>query len=410
MKKYNKIVSLLLVLLVALALVGCKKDFTVKFDANNNTPIVTQEVKPGGILEVPTDPVKEGYDFDGWYLGDERYNFNLPVESDLTLIAKWDLKELTVIFDTIGGSQIENATVQYGGKVTKPADPTKPNNIFIGWYLNDAEYDFNAPVYENITLVAHYEAQVTVSYNFNYDNLVTVVAATPGDLLEGVEVADRVGFEFAGWFLNRSYTRPWNMATDLMPEENLTLYARWIPIPVITGIADFTYYIGDVEPDLMEGVVANDVLDGNLIVNLNIGNLDFSEPGVYEVEYSATNLSDKETVEVIVVTVVYENRLIIEKGETLPQKLLLQVEEEILGFYIELSYEGELQESNITLVVAGWICDIYVNDGLITIAATGLTSLDVYLPLEILTVNKNVELTVVSVIVDKVAEEGFVVK
>ena len=37
MKKYNKIVSLLLVLLVALALVGCKKDFTVKFDANNNT-------------------------------------------------------------------------------------------------------------------------------------------------------------------------------------------------------------------------------------------------------------------------------------------------------------------------------------------------------------------------------------
>ena len=101
MKKYNKIVSLLLVLLVALALVGCKKDFTVKFDANNNTPIVTQKVKPGGILEVPTDPVKEGYDFDGWYLGDERYNFNLPVESDLTLIAKWDLKELTVIFDTI---------------------------------------------------------------------------------------------------------------------------------------------------------------------------------------------------------------------------------------------------------------------------------------------------------------------
>ena len=276
--------------------------------------------------------------------------------------------------------------------------------------MNDAEYDFNAPVYENITLVAHYEAQVTVSYNFNYDNLVTVVAATPGDLLEGVEVADRVGFEFAGWFLNRSYTRPWNMATDLMPEENLTLHARWIPIPVITGIADFTYYIGDVEPDLMEGVVANDVLDGSLIVNLNIGNLDFSEPGVYEVEYSATNLSDKETVEVIVVTVVYENRLIIEKGETLPQKLLLQVEEEILGFYIELSYEGELQESNITLVVAGWICDIYVNDGLITIAATGLTSLDVYLPLEILTVNKNVELTVVSVIVDKVAEEGFVVK
>ncbi|HHV33606.1 MAG TPA: hypothetical protein GXX71_02835 [Acholeplasma sp.] len=195
-----------------------------------------------------------------------------------------------------------------------------------------------------------------------------------------------------------------------MPEENLTLHARWIPIPVITGIADFTYYIGDVEPDLMEGVVANDVLDGSLIVNLNIGNLDFSEPGVYEVEYSATNLSDKETVEAIVVTVVYENRLIIEKGETLPQKLLLQVEEEILGFYIELSYEGELQESNITLVVAGWICDIYVNDGLITIAATGLTSLDVYLPLEILTVNKNVELTVVSVIVDKVAEEGFVVK
>ena len=49
-------------------------------------------------------------------------------------------------------------------------------------------------------------------------------------------------------------------------------------IPVITGIADFTYYIGDVRTWFNGGVVANDVLDGNLIVNLNIGNLDFSEP------------------------------------------------------------------------------------------------------------------------------------
>ena len=37
----------------------------------------------------PTNPVKTGYTFDGWYKDGSLYNFDTPVTSDITLIAKW---------------------------------------------------------------------------------------------------------------------------------------------------------------------------------------------------------------------------------------------------------------------------------------------------------------------------------
>lgn len=37
----------------------------------------------------PTNPVKTGYTFEGWYKDESLYNFDTPVTSDITLIAKW---------------------------------------------------------------------------------------------------------------------------------------------------------------------------------------------------------------------------------------------------------------------------------------------------------------------------------
>ncbi len=38
-------------------------------------------------------PTKEGYEFLGWYLGEELYDFSIPVTSDMTLVAKWKTVE-----------------------------------------------------------------------------------------------------------------------------------------------------------------------------------------------------------------------------------------------------------------------------------------------------------------------------
>lgn len=409
MKTYKKVLSLLLMVLVVGVLVSCGTDYTVSFDANNNTEIVKEKVASGSKVSKPTDPTKTGYDFEGWFLGDEEFDFDTKIEKDITLVGNWTVKELTVKFDSNGGTEINDAKVAYGEVVAKPENPTRENNVFVGWYIGDNLYDFAEPITDNITVVAKWEDSYKVVYHFNYDDIVVEVEATPGEVLQGIDVEPREGFGFSGWFKNNSFTRPWNMATDLMPNETLNLYAKWDPIPVITGIEDFTYKIGDQVPDLMANVKATDLLDGDLQVSLNIADLDFDTEGNYQISYSAENLSGIVTTQIITVSVIYENRLVILNEET-PQKVYIQIEEEILGFYIELSFEDTIEENDITLLINDWISDIYVSDGLIKISATGLNSLDAYLLTEILTVNSDISLKIEKLIVDTITENGIIIK
>ena len=50
----------------------------------------TIRVAEGTILERPADPVKEGYKFIGWYVGDKEYDFSAPVMSDLVIEARFE--------------------------------------------------------------------------------------------------------------------------------------------------------------------------------------------------------------------------------------------------------------------------------------------------------------------------------
>lgn len=53
-------------------------------------------VVPGGQkTAAPKAPEKDGYDFDGWYLDDTAYDFEAPVNENLTLTAHWKLKPET---------------------------------------------------------------------------------------------------------------------------------------------------------------------------------------------------------------------------------------------------------------------------------------------------------------------------
>lgn len=65
------------------------------------------------------------------------------------------VKTYKVNFNTADGTPVPaEQTINAGETVTKPADPTKEGYIFKGWAIGNTEYDFSAPVNENITLVA----------------------------------------------------------------------------------------------------------------------------------------------------------------------------------------------------------------------------------------------------------------
>ena len=64
---------------------------TVTFNSDGGTPVEEAKVLRGQKVAKPTDdPTKSGHTFTGWYLGDEKYNFDTPVTAPLTLTAKWE--------------------------------------------------------------------------------------------------------------------------------------------------------------------------------------------------------------------------------------------------------------------------------------------------------------------------------
>ena len=78
----------------------------------------SQKVKYGGKSTEPTEPTKEGYEFDAWYTSfdagvtlDTKFDFSVPITSDVTLYAKWKLAERFVF---VKGTSINGAITADG--------------------------------------------------------------------------------------------------------------------------------------------------------------------------------------------------------------------------------------------------------------------------------------------------------
>ena len=74
-----------------------------------------------------------------------------------------DSTNVTVTFDSDGGSAVEPQSVPQGHLVQRPADPIKDGHTFIGWYnkadlqyINLPEWNFDYPVFENMELAAQW--------------------------------------------------------------------------------------------------------------------------------------------------------------------------------------------------------------------------------------------------------------
>ena len=112
--------------------------FTVTFNSQGGSAV------PGtGALNTtitkPTDPVKTGYDFGGWYKEaacTTAWTFATDtVAAATTLYAKWTPKTYTITFSSQGGSTVSDVTAAYNTTITKPTDPANTNGLpFGGWF------------------------------------------------------------------------------------------------------------------------------------------------------------------------------------------------------------------------------------------------------------------------------------
>ena len=116
--------------------------YTVTFDSNGGTTIRSKKVNENDIVIKPTEPKREGYKFLGWYLGDEEFDFDTKITSNITLTAKWEK------INEGGGSQgggtvnVTNVSLNYKKiylkigetkTVTAKGSPSNATNKTVTW-------------------------------------------------------------------------------------------------------------------------------------------------------------------------------------------------------------------------------------------------------------------------------------
>ena len=218
--------------------------YTVTFNSYGGTPVPpAQEVEYGLTATEPaTAPTKTGYTFDGWYLGDEKYDFSDAVEQNITLYANWEKNIYTVTYtDGVDGEEVfADQTYRVPFEDTTPAfkgTKTRAGYVFAGW-----KPAFSDTVTGNVTYVAQWkddknnngiaddeEEKYTVTYTDGVANEEVFADQVYGDLLSGTATPafkgtkTRAGYVFDGWKPafsdtvtgNVTYVAQWTARTDL---------------------------------------------------------------------------------------------------------------------------------------------------------------------------------------------------
>ena len=153
--------------------------FHINFSTNGGTSVTSLAVAPNGVATKPTDPVKDGYIFDGWYTDAELttpFDFSQPITKDVELFAKWKKENASggtdtgsgtptadkfkVTFNTNDGSKIPTQEIEAGELLIQPTDPTRTGYAFKGWFTDEkltTAFDFTKPITADITLYAKWE-------------------------------------------------------------------------------------------------------------------------------------------------------------------------------------------------------------------------------------------------------------
>ena len=126
-------------------------------------------------VEQPNDPNEFGKIFDGWYLNNEPFDFNTPIQANLTIIAKWfDAELFTISFHTFDGNPMDPLTFYENQRIYQLPYATLEGYRFANWYLDqDLLQVFNLEfISQDYTLYAKFVemGELILEENFSYNS------------------------------------------------------------------------------------------------------------------------------------------------------------------------------------------------------------------------------------------------
>ncbi|HKM30381.1 MAG TPA: InlB B-repeat-containing protein, partial [Bacilli bacterium] len=185
--------------------------YTMNFNSDGGTPVGAKIILSGEVVNKPTDPVKQGLLFAGWYIDSgltTLYNWAGAVRNDVNLYARWAVnpnipqETYTIIFDTDGGSEVGFIEVVENEKAVLPTNPTKTGYTFGGWYVDITDeyaFDINTPIIHDYVFIAKWLSNHTVTFLDHVSNIIKV--QTVGDGLAAIAPIPpvRPGYDFKFW-------------------------------------------------------------------------------------------------------------------------------------------------------------------------------------------------------------------
>ncbi len=197
--------------------------YTVKFNSNGGTKVDDIKAVSGTTITAPVS-TKDGYIFDGWYLGEEKFDFTTPITKSITLKARWnDGPKINVIF-MVDDKVYKTIATKENTAVSKPSNPTKTGYKFVEWQLNGEKFDFNTKITSEITLKATFEEVTSYTVTFDKDNGSNKETKTvnAGDKVTKPSDPTKSGYKFVEWQLNGS-KYDFSKAVN----SDITLKAKW---------------------------------------------------------------------------------------------------------------------------------------------------------------------------------------
>ena len=138
-----------------------------------------------------------------------------------------DSAKRTVTFDPNGGSAVNAQKILRGQKAAEPSGCKKTGHTFAGWNTGASQYDFSAPVLNDITLTAQWSInQYTITFDTTGGSSIAPITQDYGTDITAPADPTREGYTFNGW----NKTIP-----TTMPAENMTITAQWKDIEEPTG-------------------------------------------------------------------------------------------------------------------------------------------------------------------------------
>ncbi|MDD4212482.1 MAG: InlB B-repeat-containing protein [Bacilli bacterium] len=154
--------------------------YTITFDENGGEEVSDITASMGSPITLPT-PIKNGYIFDGWYLGLEGDAFLETVMPGLHIdvIAKWVPTNVTLSYETYGGSFVSPLIASVDSAIIAPYEPTRDGYSFGGWF-SDVDFQqyfvFDTMPLENLTLYAKWNQNPTLE-TYAYDTIRSIAYA-----------------------------------------------------------------------------------------------------------------------------------------------------------------------------------------------------------------------------------------